>query len=55
MPQLSNPIVAVAAILCLTAIEVAAIQAHIDGAYMAAVVAAIAGIAGFAVQKNAKT
>jgi hypothetical protein len=47
---LRNPIVVVAAILSLGAIEVVAIMNHIDGAYMAAVVAAIAGLAGYSVQ-----
>lgn len=43
-----TPQVAMTAILCLAALELYALNQHIDGAMFGAITAAIAGIAGYA-------
>lgn len=52
--RFSNPVVAVAAIAAIALLEWQAILHSIDGAYLAMVIAAIAGIAGYAVQPKVK-
>lgn len=52
--RFSNPVVAVTAIAAIALLEWQAISHSIDGAYLAMVIAAIAGIAGYAVQPKVK-
>lgn len=49
-PTMRNPITGVIAIVCLTVLEIVAIQHQINGSLFSLVTAAIAGIAGYAVQ-----
>lgn len=53
-PRFSNPVVAIVAIAAIAFLEWQAISHNIDGAYLAMVIAAIAGIAGYAVQPKVK-